>query len=105
MGNSNSFFGNGAGVNNTTGSNNAFFGISARGADALNNATAIGAKAFVGQDNSVVLGSINGVNGAFADTNVGIGTSAPLARLDVRGDVFVGLTAPPDTALDRKSVV
>ncbi len=34
-----------------------------------------------------------------ADGNVGIGTQGPLARLDVRGDVFVGLTVPPDTAL------
>jgi hypothetical protein len=28
--------------------------------------------------------------------NVGIGTLAPLAKLDARGDVFVGLTAVPD---------
>jgi hypothetical protein len=28
--------------------------------------------------------------------NVGIGTTTPLAKLDVRGDVFVGLTAPAD---------
>jgi hypothetical protein len=28
--------------------------------------------------------------------NVGIGTTAPLAKLDTRGDVFVGLTAVPD---------
>jgi len=34
-----------------------------------------------------------------ANGNVGIGTTAPLAKLDVRGDVFVGLTVAPDTAL------
>ncbi len=28
--------------------------------------------------------------------NVGIGTTVPLAKLDTRGDVFVGLTAEPD---------
>jgi hypothetical protein len=42
-----------------------------------NNATAIGANAEVTTDNSLVLGSINGVNGATANTNVGIGTTAP----------------------------
>jgi len=37
-----------------------------------------------------VLGSINGVNGATADTNVGIGTTAPGAKLDVRGTANFG---------------
>ncbi|MBL0200788.1 MAG: hypothetical protein IPP81_11800 [Chitinophagaceae bacterium] len=32
---------------------------------------------FVAQNNSMVLGSINGVNGATADTRVAIGTSVP----------------------------
>jgi len=57
----------------------------------LNNATAIGAHAKVTQDNSLVLGSINGVNNATADTNIGIGTTAPKARLDVTGgNILVG---------------
>ena len=54
------------------------------GADNLTNATAIGANAIVSTSNSLVLGSINGVNGATADTNVGIGTTAPQTRLQVR---------------------
>lgn len=49
----------------------------------LTNATAIGANASVSQSNSLVLGSINGVNHATADTNVGIGTTTPLNRLEV----------------------
>jgi len=43
----------------------------------LNNATAIGANAQVSASNAMVLGSINGVNGGTANTNVGIGTTAP----------------------------
>jgi hypothetical protein len=64
---------------------------------ALQNATAVGAFATVTQNNSLVLGSINGIHGASATANVGIGTTAPLTRLDVRGNVFVGLTAGPST--------
>src|SRR5207237_2706984 len=91
IGSGNSFFGRTAGRFNTTGSNNTTIGFNANvGAGNLTNATAIGANAVVAQSNALVLG--NGVN-------VGIGTAAPLARLDVRGDVFVGLTTQPDTAL------
>jgi hypothetical protein len=97
----NAFFGYTAGYNNSTGQNNAFFGPSAgainqtgsyntalgayatEGAGDLTNSTAIGAFATVSQSNSLVLGSINGVNSANADTNVGIGTTAPVARLDI----------------------
>ncbi|MCP4322360.1 MAG: hypothetical protein GY787_11030, partial [Alteromonadales bacterium] len=49
----------------------------------LTNATAIGAYAYVTQSNSLILGSINGVNSATADTKVGIGTTAPNYDLDV----------------------
>jgi hypothetical protein len=34
-----------------------------------------------------VLGSINGINGATANVNVGIGTTAPAERLDVAGNI------------------
>lgn len=39
----------------------------------------------VGASNSLVLGSINGVNGATADVNVGIGTTTPDRKLEVAG--------------------
>ena len=97
----NSFVGSGSGGNNTTGSNNTFVGNDAGvsndtggknttlGANAnvfgsnLNNATAIGANATVGQSNALILGSINGVNNATADTKVGIGTIYPSERLTI----------------------
>jgi hypothetical protein len=50
---------------------------------ALTNATAIGARAEVSQSNSLVLGSIAGVNGATNNASVGIGTTAPTARLEI----------------------
>jgi hypothetical protein len=51
----------------------------------LTNATAIGAYAEVTESNAMVLGSINNTNGANANTNVGIGTTAPAYTLDVAG--------------------
>src|SRR5580704_2817567 len=69
-----------------TGTNNTFLGIgTAISTGTVSNATAIGANADVGESNALVLGSINGVNGATASTNVDIGTTAPLAALDVAG--------------------
>jgi len=78
-----------------TGTNNTFLGIgTAISTGTVSNATAIGANADVAESNALVLGSINGVNGATASTNVGIGTTTPLAALDVAGSggvhAFVG---------------
>jgi hypothetical protein len=102
-GSSNAFFGKSAGLLNSTGSGNAFFGVGAGvlnttgignviigdnaevGAGNLTNAIAIGHLAQVDASNSLVLGSINGVNSAIADTNVGIGTTAPRQKLHVKG--------------------
>ena len=50
------------------------------------NATAIGKRASVTQSNSLILGSINGANGATADVNVGIGTTAPGQALTIQRD-------------------
>jgi hypothetical protein len=78
----------------TTGSNNTFVGYNSNPGTQLNltNATAIGASAEVTANNSLVLGSINGVNGATASVNVGIGTTAPAYSLDVHGTGnFTGL--------------
>ncbi len=49
--------------------------------------------AHVMQSNSLVLGSINGVNSSLADTNVGIGPTAPAGRLHIAvnsGQILLG---------------
>ena len=87
-GSNNVFIGSVTGRSNTTGSDNTILGTAADvGVNSLTNATAIGANAVVSQSNSLVLGSINGVNSATADTSVGIGTTTPRAQLDVAGNV------------------
>lgn len=70
-----------------TGSN--FFGNTAIGSSAdiavgKSFSTAIGANAYAADHNCIVLGSISGINGATASTNVGIGTTAPEARMHVK---------------------
>jgi Chaperone of endosialidase len=86
-GNGNTIVGHDAGATNTSGSFNVVIGDSADvGAGDLTNATAIGANALVTASNALVLGSINGQNGATADTKVGIGTTAPTERLHVIGN-------------------
>jgi len=50
---------------------------------ATSNATAIGPKARVTTSNSLVLGAIEGINGATVNTKVGIGTSIPDARCHI----------------------
>jgi len=89
QGNKNSFFGVRAGLGNLGGNSNTLFGYTSQAVGTLTNATAIGANSQVNQSNSLVLGSINGVNGATADTNVGIGTTTPANRLHVNGTVRV----------------
>jgi hypothetical protein len=104
-GTENSFFGLGAGLSHTTGHFNSFFGAFAGksnfsgiyntiigysadvGSANLTNATAIGHRAFVTQSNSLVLGSINGVNNASASVNVGIGTTTPNFPLSFENSV------------------
>ncbi len=84
---SNTFIGVNADFNasNPTGHNNTLLGTVANVDSAVNNATAIGFRASVTQSNALVLGSINGINGANADTFVGIGTTAPQQTLHVNG--------------------
>lgn len=69
-----------------SGNNNTFLGVgTVASTGTLTNATAIGAFTEVAENNALVLGSINGANGATADTYVGIGTTTPGAKLTVSG--------------------
>ena len=80
---------------NLTGSYNTALGANAFfGTTTLNNATAIGANAQVSESNALVLGGITGVNGG-TSVNVGIGTSAPTAALDVVGNSLQALIGDP----------
>lgn len=86
----NSFFGWYAGYANTTGSYNTIMGESANvSTGILTNATAIGARSRVDCNNCMVLGSVNGINGATAGVNVGIGVNSPSAKLEVAGQVKI----------------
>ena len=92
----NTGLGYGAGITSNgrieNGSNNTFVGVEAGPGSDLSNATAVGARSEVDASNALVLGSINGVNGATANTNVGIGTTAPSTTLHVKsGSTFVPL--------------
>ena len=92
-GDNNSFFGQTAGIGSLTGSNNTAVGAFTQLESEINNSTAIGARALVTTSNSIVLGSISGVNNATASTNVGIGTTAPTQRLDIAvngGNIIFG---------------
>lgn len=102
VGNQNTFFGNLAGAANTTGSNNSIFGANSNvGSNNLTNATAIGNRAFVENSNALVLGSVNGKNGATADTLVGIGTTMPSAFLDIERENPNAIPGTPNLRLTQ----
>jgi hypothetical protein len=89
-GTSNVFLGRAAGHSNLTETGNIFIGSDAGGDPGVQYATAIGVHAHVTQSNSMVLGGIAGVSGSNFDTNVGIGVTAPKAKLHVaRGNIFI----------------
>ena len=104
----NTFIGGAAGGANTTGSQNTALGASAEVGTTNTNATAIGSQASAACSNCVVLGSVNGVNGAAGNVRVGIGTTNPSATLEVRdstantGRIQVGA---PAAGSDEKLVV
>ncbi len=86
---------------NESGSNNSGLGFNTSVSQPnLTNATAIGARAQVATSNSMVLGSVNGVNDATASTNVGIGTTSPQTRLDIMDE-----NAIPGAATDGNLLV
>lgn len=67
------------------GSYNTFLGAHTQSFDSgIDNSTAIGARAQVGTNNVIVLGSIAGINGATASVNVGIGVTGPDSDLHVK---------------------
>jgi hypothetical protein len=69
-----------------SGVGNTILGAFARvGVASLTNASAIGSMAMVTTSDTMVLGSVNGVNSATSDTNVAIGSTAATARLQVTG--------------------
>jgi hypothetical protein len=85
-GSDNAFFGRDAGLSNTTESNNSFIGARSNGVAGIANATAVGYRAQVRQSNSLVLGSVAGLNGATASVNVGIGEAEPQRQLHLKGN-------------------
>src|SRR4029077_16855697 len=70
---------------NEFGTNNTFLGaMTTPGTQlSLTNATAVGALAEVDASNSIILGSINGVNSATSNTSVGIGITASIYPLPI----------------------
>ena len=91
-----------AGHSNTVENYNTFVGYNADldgTTDSVTNATAIGAHAYVAQSNSLVLGSIAGVNSATSNVNVGIGTPAPARQLHLKAitpsSAWTGARIPP----------
>lgn len=99
-GDSNVYIGNKAGINSIAGSSNLAIGNSSlisssdgnrntaigNGADVAagnNNSTVIGYRSYADQSNSVILGSVSGINSATVTTSVGIGNTAPQATLHI----------------------
>ena len=68
----------------TAGTTLTLVGYNTEASNSLTNATAIGANAMVEASNAIVIGSINTVNGATVTANVGIGTTTPGNRLEVK---------------------
>ena len=88
VGNYNTSLGNFTLNTNLTGSYNTVIGANADVANTnLFNATAIGANAEAGASNTLILGSIDGINGATSTVNVGVGTTIPRGVLDVTSSV------------------
>lgn len=84
-GSNNIAIGRDAASTNVSGTNNTIIGHLANvSLNNLVNATAIGSNAQVAANNRMVLGSINGVNSAIADTFVGIGTTNPTTKFHVQ---------------------
>jgi len=71
-----------SGYFNNSGILNTFMGFGTENNN-FSNTTTVGALAMADTNNAVILGSINGINDATADVNVGIGTTKPVHSLHV----------------------
>jgi len=100
IGNFNSFFGQAAGNVNSSGTYNTAMGYNANvSTGTLTNTTAVGANARVDCINCIVLGSVNGINGATSSVNVGIGLNNPQHPLDINGRMRLHGTNPNDPGI------
>ncbi len=88
-GGQNTFIGTFAGNTNISGAGNVSIGYLSQVGTNLSNSVAIGNRATVTTSNSIAIGSVVGVNGASVSPNVGIGTNAPAAKLDIIGQVRI----------------
>ena len=87
--------------NSTTAAGEASTAVGYLAASAGNWSTAVGANAYSDQVNTVILGSVVGVNGALTYANVGMGTTNPVEAVDVERSAFAArfqLTSFTDTA-------
>lgn len=95
-GGGNTFLGTNAGAGSTTEDNNTLIGGASDMAASITRATAIGHRAYVGVSDALVLGAINGVNGSTSDMLVGIGTTSPTEKLEVKsGNVLLSNAGTP----------
>ena len=91
IGSSNTFIGQNANPapSGPDGDNNTLVGSSTLVDASVSNSSAIGYRAQVTQNNSLVLGGISGINFG-TDTNVGIGTTAPKTKLHLKsGKIYI----------------
>jgi hypothetical protein len=88
-GSMNTIVGRDAGQTVTVQNNDTLLGWSADAGAGASNATAIGFRAAAADSNTLILGSINGINGATTNVNVGIGTQHPQRMLSVQQGVNI----------------
>lgn len=104
----NTAVGTSTGLGNTTGTNNTFIGFAADVTTIngpLTNATAIGYRAQANCNNCLILGSINGINGATASVRVGIGNQNPTEALVVAGNIVATGTITPSDQRYKQNIL